>query len=95
MCRGHTTAAQNGTACSSSDARARLLQEDNVEDILEDGLTDVQDFQGLLATRPKRVIKWLQEYGMEKLGEFDVQVCDVRGCRSSNSSALSLVLTGK
>ena len=46
-----------------------------MEKSLEDGLTDVRDFQGLLATRPKQVIKWLQENGMEKLGEFEVQVC--------------------
>ena len=75
MCRAQPKGAQDGTACSSSDARAPLLHTDTVEQSLEDGLTEVRDFQGLLATRPKQVIKWLQENGMEKLGEFEVQVC--------------------
>jgi hypothetical protein len=39
------------------------------------GLSEVHDFQSLLAARPKKVIKWLQEDGIQKLGEFEVQVC--------------------
>lgn len=74
MCRAQTKGAQDGAACSSSDAGAPLLHKETVEQSLEDGLTEVRDFQGLLATRPKQVIKWLQENGMEKLGEFEVQV---------------------
>ena len=72
---------------SSTDVRAPLLHDENVEQILEDGLTNVRDFQGLLATRPKRVIKWLQEDGMEKLGEFEVQVCRLpkRDCSKLHS----------
>lgn len=72
-------AANKGASAAAE--RAPLLGEAEVEDCLEDGLTEVHDFQSLLAARPKKVIKWLQEDGIQKLGEFDVQVsmpCSIR-----------------
>ena len=70
--------------------RSPLLGEEEVEECLEDGLSEVHDFQSLLAARPKKVIKWLQEDGIQKLGEFDVQVrmpSSLQGGRHSITTA--------
>ncbi len=51
-----------------------LLGEQDVAVCLEQGLTSEHDFQTIIAARPKRVVEWLQEEGVEKLGDFQIQV---------------------
>lgn len=55
-------------------ASAPLITEENVAVCLEQGLSDEHDFQSIISARPKRVVQWLQEDGIEKLGEFEIQV---------------------
>ena len=51
-----------------------LLEEQDIAVCLEEGLSSEHDFQTIIAARPKRVVEWLQEEGVEKLGDFQVQV---------------------
>ncbi len=53
---------------------APLLVEDDVADTLEQGLSESHDFQSIIAARPKRVVQWLQDDAVEKLGEFQISV---------------------
>ncbi|CAL8463282.1 g2816 [Coccomyxa elongata] len=50
-----------------------LLGEQDVAVCLEQGLSSEHDFQTIIAARPKRVVEWLQDEGVEKLGDFQIQ----------------------
>jgi hypothetical protein len=58
----------------NSGATERLLGDADIGRRLEEGLSEEHDFQSLLAARPKQVVKWLQDNGMQKLGEFETEV---------------------
>jgi hypothetical protein len=59
-------------------------QEDELWDRVESAppLKAGPTVQQLLAQDPARVLHTLQKAGVQKLGEFQVQVCSVQGCRA-------------
>ncbi|KAK9917231.1 hypothetical protein WJX75_002125 [Coccomyxa subellipsoidea] len=70
-------------------ASTPLLSEQDVAETLEQGLSDEHDFQSLIAARPKRVVQWLQDDGVEKLGEFDILDAEFFAAGPSESGLLT------